>query len=137
MTMIHKLIKHTIALRLAFLIAPVIALHATNPTKPNILIFLVDDMGWAQPGCYGGKMAATPNMDALAVSGVRFTEGYSSGCICSPGRVGLMTGRYQARTGHDANPGKPGRELLPGETTMAQRLKSACRTYRIEPHRGQ
>ena len=53
--------------------------------KPNILIFYLDDMGWAQPGCYGGKMAPTPNMDALAKSGVRFPDGYSSGCICSPG----------------------------------------------------
>lgn len=89
---------------------------------PNVLVFFVDDMGWAQPGCYGGKMAPTPNIDALAAGGVRFTNGYSSGCICSPGRVGLMTGRYQARTGHDANPKKDiGLDLK--ETTMAQRLK--------------
>ena len=100
-------------------------LAAASAAKPNILIFYVDDMGWAQPGCYGGKMAPTPNMDALAAGGVRFTDGYSSGCICSPGRVGILTGRYQARTGHDANPGKAGRELLLTETTMAQRLQSA------------
>ena len=106
-------------------------LSAAAPAKPNILIFYVDDMGWAQPGCYGGKMAPTPNMDALAKGGVRFTDGYSSGCICSPGRVGLLTGRYQARTGHDANPGKAGRELLLSETTMAQRLKSAGYTTGI------
>ncbi len=99
--------------------------------KPNILIFYVDDMGWAQPGCYGGKMAPTPNMDALAKGGVRFTDGYSSGCICSPGRVGLLTGRYQARTGHDANPQRAGRELLLTETTMAQRLKTAGYTTGI------
>ena len=102
------------------------ALAADGPgKKPNILIFYMDDMGWAQPGCYGGKMAPTPNIDALAKGGVRFTDGYSSGCICSPGRVGLLTGRYQSRTGHDANPGRAGRELLLTETTMAQRLKSA------------
>lgn len=99
--------------------------------KPNVLIFYVDDMGWAQPGCYGGKMAATPNIDALAAGGVRFTDGYSSGCICSPGRVGMMTGRYQARTGHDANPTRAGRELLLTETTMAQRLKAAGYTTGI------
>lgn len=100
-------------------------------SKPNVLIFFVDDMGWAQPGCYGGKMAPTPNIDALAASGVRFTDGYSSGCICSPGRVGLMTGRYQARTGHDANPTRAGRELLLTETTMAQRFKAAGYTTGI------
>lgn len=88
-------------------------------------------MGWAQPGCYGGKLAPTPNIDALAASGVRFTNGYSSGCICSPGRVGMMTGRYQARTGHDANPNRPGTELLLTETTMAQRMKAAGYTTGI------
>lgn len=100
-------------------------------TRPNILVFYVDDMGWAQPGSYGGKVVPTPNMDSLAAGGVRFTNGYSSGCICSPGRVGLMTGRYQARTGHDANPGRPGRELLLSETTIAQHLKTAGYTTGI------
>ena len=93
--------------------------------KPNILIFYLDDMGWAQPGAYGGKLASTPNMDSIASNGVRFTHGYSSGCVCSPGRVGLMTGRYQARTGHDANPTREGRELLLSEKTLAQHLKPA------------
>lgn len=102
---------------------------ATRP--PNILLFYVDDMGWAQPGSYGGKLAPTPHIDALAAGGVRFTDGYSSGCICSPGRVGLMTGRYQARTGHDANPNRPGRELLLSETTLAQRLKATGYTTGI------
>ncbi len=116
--------KNTL-LRLSLLLLTALATaHAAPSAKPNILIFYVDDMGWAQPGCYGGKMAPTPNIDALATSGVRFTDGYSSGCVCSPGRVGLLTGRYQARTGHDANPTKPGRELVLSETTMAQRLKS-------------
>lgn len=92
--------------------------------KPNVLVFYLDDMGWAQPGCYGGKLAATPNIDAIAASGVRFTDGYSSGCVCSPGRVGLLTGRYQARTGHDSNPNRPGRDLPLSETTMAQRMKA-------------
>ena len=104
---------------------------AADAAKPNILIFYLDDMGWAQPGAYGGKMVPTPNMDALAAGGVRFTNGYSSGCVCSPGRVGLMTGRYQARTGHDANPTKAGRELLLSETTLAQHLKTAGYTTGI------
>jgi arylsulfatase A-like enzyme len=99
--------------------------------KPNIVIFYLDDMGWAQPGAYGGKLAPTPNMDSLATNGVRFTNGYSSGCVCSPGRVGLMTGRYQARTGHDANPTREGRELLLSEKTMAQHLKPAGYTTGI------
>jgi arylsulfatase A-like enzyme len=100
-------------------------------TKPNVVIFYLDDMGWAQPGSYGGKLAPTPNMDSIAANGVRFTNGYSSGCVCSPGRVGLMTGRYQARTGHDANPTREGRELLLSEKTMAQHLKPAGYTTGI------
>ena len=117
----------------ALLLCFAAALLSSAPAaaKPNILIFYLDDMGWAQPGCYGGKMVPTPNMDALAAGGMRFTSGYSSGCVCSPGRVGLMTGRYQARTGHDANPTKAGRELLLSETTIAQHLKAAGYTTGI------
>jgi arylsulfatase A-like enzyme len=96
------------------------------PKRPNIVIFYIDDMGYAQPGCYGGKLAPTPNIDALAAGGMRFTDGYVSACVCTPSRVGLMTGRYQARTGHDANTtSRPGSELDLGEITMAQYLKRA------------
>ncbi|MCX7817854.1 MAG: sulfatase-like hydrolase/transferase [Kiritimatiellae bacterium] len=106
------------------------AIAAAAP-RPNVLIFFVDDMGWAQPSCYGGRLVPTPHMDSIASNGVRFTQGYVSGCICSPSRVGLMTGRYQARTGHDANCAsgdtEAGREraLAAGERTIAERLKAA------------
>ncbi len=116
-------------LLLSLVVAVISPLRAA--TKPNIVIFYLDDMGWAQPGTYGGKLAPTPNMDSIAANGVRFTNGYSSGCVCSPGRVGLMTGRYQARTGHDANPTKERRELLLSEKTMAQHLKPAGYTTGI------
>lgn len=99
--------------------------------KPNVLVFYLDDMGWAQPGAYGGKLAPTPAMDAIARDGVRFTDGYVSACVCGPSRVGLLTGRYQARTGHDANGGRDGRELLLTETTIGQRMKVAGYTTGI------
>lgn len=106
------------------LLAPLAALAAD---KPNVLILYLDDMGWAQPGCYGGKLAPTPNIDSIAKNGVRFTDGYVAACICSPSRVGLLTGRYQARTGHDANSNEgknpETKNLLLSETTIAQRLK--------------
>nr|MCU0248393.1 sulfatase-like hydrolase/transferase [Bryobacter sp.] len=93
--------------------------------RPNIVVIYIDDMGYGQPGCYGGKLAPTPNFDSLAANGVRFTDGYVSAPVCSPSRVGLMTGRYQARTGHDANTGRPGSELLLSEVTMGQYLQRA------------
>lgn len=114
-------------LALLSILFPFLSAHA----QPNIVVFYLDDMGWAQPGAYGGKLAPTPHMDSIAANGVRFTSGYSSGCICSPGRVGLMTGRYQARTGHDANATRSGSELLLSEVTMAQHLKPAGYTTGI------
>lgn len=108
------------------------ASYCTAAEKPNVLVIYMDDMGWAQPGCYGGKMAPTPNIDALATGGVRFTDGYVSACICSPSRVGLMTGRYQARSGHDTNPNRrPETGLALTETTFAQRMKTAGYTTGI------
>jgi arylsulfatase A-like enzyme len=101
------------------------AFAAETGDKPNVLLIYLDDMGWGQLGCYGGKLAETPNIDALAARGVRFTNGYVSAPVCSPSRVGLLTGRYQARTGHDGLTAKPGSELDIHETTIAQRMKNA------------
>lgn len=99
------------------------ALHAADP-KPNILFIVGDDMGYADVGFHGCKDIPTPNLDALAASGVKFTNGYVSGPYCSPTRAGLLTGRYQQRFGHEFNPG--GKHGLPTtETTIADRLKAA------------
>jgi len=98
---------------------------AQAAAKPNILIVYLDDMGWGQLGCYDGKLAPTPRIDALAKSGVRFTNGYVSAPVSAPSRVGLMTGRYQQHTGHDANTtSKPGTELDIHEVIFAQRMKA-------------
>lgn len=96
--------------------------HAA-PTKPNVLIIVGDDMGYADVGFHGCKEIPTPNLDALAASGVKFTSGYVSGPYCSPTRAGLLTGRYQQRFGHEFNPA--GRNGLPlTEPTLADRLKA-------------
>src|SRR6476659_1041452 len=71
--------------------------------KPNVLIFLSDDVGWAEYGFQGGKDIPTPHIDSIARNGVKFTQGYVSGPYCSPTRAGLMTGRYQTRFGHEWN----------------------------------
>jgi len=67
--------------------------------KPNIVLILVDDLGWMDTGCYGGKYYETPNIDRLASQGMKFTDGYAACAVCSPTRAAVMTGRYPARTG--------------------------------------
>ena len=65
--------------------------------KPNFIFILVDDLGWTDLGCQGSKFYETPNIDRLAAQGMRFTQAYSAGTVCSPTRAALMTGKYPAR----------------------------------------
>lgn len=94
--------------------------------RPNILVIVGDDMGYADVGFHGCKEIPTPHLDALAKSGVRFTNGYVTGPYCSPTRAGLLTGRYQQRFGHEFNPGGgPDAGLPLTETTFADHFKTA------------
>jgi arylsulfatase A-like enzyme len=79
------------------------AVHGEAP-KPNILVIVSDDHGYADVGFQGCKDIPTPNLDRLAASGLQCTDGYVSHPYCSPTRAGLMTGRYQQRFGHEHNP---------------------------------
>lgn len=67
--------------------------------KPNVIIIYADDLGWNQLSSYGNKKVQTPNIDAIGKNGVRFTQAYATAPICSPSRMGLLTGRYQQRFG--------------------------------------
>jgi arylsulfatase A-like enzyme len=78
--------------------------QANAADKPNILVIVSDDQGYADAGFQGGKQVPTPYLDRLAASGVRCTNGYVTYPVCSPSRAGLLTGRYQARFGHENNP---------------------------------
>jgi arylsulfatase A-like enzyme len=72
--------------------------HAqTDQKRPNILFILADDMGWGDLSCYGRPDYKTPNLDQLAMHGMRFTNAYSAAPVCTPTRVGFHTGRYPAR----------------------------------------
>ncbi len=73
----------------------------TEPAKPNILLIVADDLGYADLGCYGCKDIRTPNLDRLAEQGVRLTDFYTSAPVCSPTRASLITGRYPQRFGFD------------------------------------
>lgn len=98
---------------------------ASDARKPNVLLIVGDDMGYADVGFHGCRDIPTPHLDRLAASGVRFTNGYVSGPYCSPTRAGLMAGRYQTRFGHEFNPGGSGQGLPVTEVTLASRLKAA------------
>jgi arylsulfatase A-like enzyme len=94
---------------------------------PNIVMIVGDDMGYGDIGVHGSRDIPTPNIDALAKAGVRFTDAYVTGPHCSPTRAGLLTGRYQQRFGHEVNMGAdagPSGGLPASETTMADRLKA-------------
>ena len=68
-----------------------------RPARPNLLVILADDLGWADLSCFGAPEIRTLNLDRLAASGVRFTQSYSTSAVCSPTRFGLYTGRYPGR----------------------------------------
>lgn len=94
--------------------------------RPNILLIVSDDLGYADVGVYGSRDIPTPNIDRIAREGIRFTNAYVSGPYCSPTRAGLMTGRYPQRFGFEFNPfGSPDTGLPLTEITMADRLKAA------------
>jgi len=102
--------------------APLLGAEATG--HPNILLILVDDMGYGDPGCFNPESKIpTPNIDSLAVDGMRFTDAHASGPLCHMSRYGLMTGRYPFRI----DVGKWPRHALigPDEVTLPSLLRDA------------
>ncbi len=94
-------------------------------TKPNIIVLFADDMGYGDLSCYGHPNIHTPNLDRLASEGIRFTSGYAAASVCTPSRVGLLTGRYAKRAGLPNNLGPESIGGLPlTEITIAQQMKS-------------
>lgn len=132
--------RSTAAWLLALLLSPAV-LRADQPAAPmNFVFFLVDDLGWADVGAFGSTFYETPGIDALAASGMRFTQGYAACPVCSPTRASILTGRHPVRVGitdwipgnqpdpamnprfqqvHDRN------ELALEETTVAEVLRDA------------
>lgn len=97
---------------------------ATAANRPNVVLIVTDDGGWADFGFNGCKDYSTPNMDRIANDGVKFTAGYVTGPVCSPSRAGLLTGRYQSRFGHEYNITSGKTQGLPlGEKLVSDRFK--------------
>jgi arylsulfatase A-like enzyme len=98
----------------------------TAERRPSFLFIMADDLGWADIGCYGRDDAATPHLDAFAREGRKFDHAYANSPVCSPTRVGLITGRYQYRlpVGLDEPLGRDA-GLDPGTPTLPLQLKKA------------
>ncbi len=95
--------------------------------RPNVIVILADDMGFADAGFTGSKDIKTPNLDALAADGVVFTNGYANHPFSGPSRAALMSGRYQYRFGFEANPGHDPNSMqgVPlSETLFPERMQS-------------
>jgi arylsulfatase A-like enzyme len=102
-----------------------------NRRRPNIVVIVSDDQGYADSSCYEHpKEVDTPNIDRLADEGVRFTNGYASGYVCAPTRAGLMTGRYQQRFGFytagDSRIGMPLKEITVADLLKKEGYATAC-----------
>jgi len=96
----------------------------TSAAHPNIVIILVDDMGYGDPGCYNANSKIpTPNIDRLAAEGMRFTDAHASGPLCHPSRYGLMTGTFPFRTDVSVWPKRP--VIREDEMTIGKLLQSA------------
>jgi hypothetical protein len=92
-------------------------------TPPNIVLILIDDIGYGDLGCYGSTIQQTPNIDKLAATGIRFTDFHSNGCVCSPTRAALLTGQYQQRSGIESAIGFTKDAGIPlSKTTIAELL---------------
>lgn len=86
--------KNRLTILAALLLAPLAGLHsavAPEAPRPNIVFFLIDDLGWRDLGCCGSTFYRTPNIDRLAAGGMRFTDAYAACSVCSPTRASLLT----------------------------------------------
>ena len=115
--------------RLALLLAigfSIFQLRAEASPPPSIIFILADDLGYGDPGCYGAADLRTPHLDRLAAEGLRFTDFYANGAVCSPTRMAFITGRYQQRLGMDnaLTYQEMGRGLTPGAPNIATVLKA-------------
>jgi arylsulfatase A-like enzyme len=93
--------------------------------KPNVIVIFTDDQGTVDMNCYGASDLVTPNMDGLAKRGVRFTQFYSAAPVCSPSRVGLMTGRTPQHGGLNGNVPLDSVGMPSQQITIAEKLKEA------------
>ena len=81
----------------AFILFWLVASSVEAVKRPNLVLILADDLGWADLACYGNDLYETPNLDRLARQGVRFTDAYAASPVCTPTRAAILTGLHPAR----------------------------------------
>ncbi|QDV52591.1 sulfatase-like hydrolase/transferase [Gimesia fumaroli] len=101
---IHRSLMRILLVALCLLCLQVNLIAAVRAPgdQPNLIVIMVDDMGYAGVSCFGNPYFKTPEIDRLAKEGLKLTDFHSSGTVCSPTRAGLLTGRYQQRSGIEA-----------------------------------
>lgn len=104
--------------------APAAAPAQSAARPPNIIILYADDLGYGDVGAYGSRRIRTPNVDALAAKGLRFTNGYAPAATCTPSRYSLLTGEYGFRNEAQILPGDAPALIRPGKATIASMLKT-------------
>ena len=124
----------------ALAVVPLTAPDVVAAARPNVVVVMIDDLGWTDLACYGSDFHETPHLDRLARDGMRFTSAYAAAAVCTPTRVALMTGKHPARLGMTiwreaaARGPNPDEKLLPPrcepnlpreEITLAELLRGA------------
>ncbi|MGB0415187.1 MAG: sulfatase-like hydrolase/transferase, partial [Coraliomargarita sp.] len=97
--MIHPILKNIPLALSAVLACCCLSANAQEQRAPNVIFILADDLGWRDTAVYGSSFYETPHIDALAQSGMRFTDAYSANPLCSPTRASILTGQYPVRYG--------------------------------------
>ncbi len=106
----------------------ILGYSADRGSVPNMVLILVDDLGWGELGCFGQKVIATPHIDRMAREGMRFTHFYAGATVCAPSRSVLMTGQHQGHTRVRGNAGRTNpaaQALTAGDVTVAEVLRQA------------
>ena len=117
--------RHPLCLAILWVVLPGTLLHGDPGDRPNIILLLADDLGYGDLGCYGQELIETENIDRLAAGGIRFTQAYAGGPVCTSSRCVLMTGLHNGHTAARDNVPHYRTYLTDNDVTVAELLQGA------------